>query len=253
MKLKTKAHAKSKVHTKARQEPDTYEEGNWRLVLQPGLGETDFLRGLLEYNHNGEWGTICNDAFDYNTNGAQVACQTLGLPWTEADYYTDYGENPVPSGTPIWLDQVTCDGSESRLDDCPMNPVGQHDCSHWEDVGVVCSGENPGSERAEEDNEEASADAYAEPTDNYGGYDSYAEPAEEESAEAYEEPADNYGGYDSYDTYGGYDDNYGGYDNATSSYDTYDSYEPYYEPYGEYETADEGYGYEEANSEEFER
>lgn len=43
------------------------------------------------------------------------------------------------SGTEsIWLDNVQCSGSESRLIDCPANPVGLHNCRHSEDAGVRC-------------------------------------------------------------------------------------------------------------------
>ena len=38
----------------------------------------------------------------------------------------------------IWLDQVACVGTEARLADCPANPIGTHDCSHFEDAGVRC-------------------------------------------------------------------------------------------------------------------
>ena len=38
----------------------------------------------------------------------------------------------------IWLDEVNCDGSESRLIDCPASSIGQHNCQHLEDVGVRC-------------------------------------------------------------------------------------------------------------------
>ena len=36
----------------------------------------------------------------------------------------------------IWLDSVNCDGSETRLVDCPYSTVDN--CSHSEDVGVIC-------------------------------------------------------------------------------------------------------------------
>ena len=40
----------------------------------------------------------------------------------------------------IWLDEVRCLGTESRLVDCPANTLGQHDCGHSEDAGVRCTG-----------------------------------------------------------------------------------------------------------------
>ena len=39
----------------------------------------------------------------------------------------------------IWLDDVQCSGTEARLIDCPGTPLGQHNCAHSEDAGVVCS------------------------------------------------------------------------------------------------------------------
>ena len=38
----------------------------------------------------------------------------------------------------IWLDQVSCAGTEATLAACPANPIGTHDCSHFEDAGVRC-------------------------------------------------------------------------------------------------------------------
>ena len=39
----------------------------------------------------------------------------------------------------IWLDNVQCEGNESRLIDCPANQLGFHDCLHSRDVGIACS------------------------------------------------------------------------------------------------------------------
>ena len=41
---------------------------------------------------------------------------------------------------PIYLDQVGCTGREQSLEDCTSNPIGIHDCSHFEDAGVGCQG-----------------------------------------------------------------------------------------------------------------
>ena len=38
----------------------------------------------------------------------------------------------------ILLDQVACTGTETRLVNCRSNPLGIHDCSHFEDAGVTC-------------------------------------------------------------------------------------------------------------------
>ena len=38
----------------------------------------------------------------------------------------------------IFLDQVNCYGGESNLFACGHNPLGVHDCSHYEDAGVIC-------------------------------------------------------------------------------------------------------------------
>lgn len=39
----------------------------------------------------------------------------------------------------IWLDNVNCVGTETRLTDCPSNGFGIHNCIHSEDAGVTCS------------------------------------------------------------------------------------------------------------------
>ena len=47
----------------------------------------------------------------------------------------------VPDGAdPIWLDNVQCRGTESRLIDCFTNPLGLHNCEHSDDAGVSCAG-----------------------------------------------------------------------------------------------------------------
>ena len=40
----------------------------------------------------------------------------------------------------IWLDNVQCRGTETRLIDCPANALGSHNCAHFEDAGVRCQG-----------------------------------------------------------------------------------------------------------------
>ena len=42
-------------------------------------------------------------------------------------------------GGRVLLDNVGCSGEEERLGDCPHSGIGNHDCVHLEDAGVICS------------------------------------------------------------------------------------------------------------------
>ena len=40
----------------------------------------------------------------------------------------------------IFLDNIHCTGSETRLLDCLHSPLGTHNCGHREDASVICQG-----------------------------------------------------------------------------------------------------------------
>ena len=87
--------------------------------------------------YQGIWGTICDDGWD--KNDATVVCRELGYSHGNATRRAQFG-----SGTgPVWLRQVGCTGSESKLSHCThtgaSNTLG---CSHAQDVAVQCAGVN---------------------------------------------------------------------------------------------------------------
>ena len=50
------------------------------------------------------------------------------------------GSDVIDGTGQIWLDNVMCTGSETEYTLCPNNGFGGHNCSHDQDVGVICSG-----------------------------------------------------------------------------------------------------------------
>ncbi|XP_064394599.1 deleted in malignant brain tumors 1 protein-like isoform X5 [Halichondria panicea] len=89
-------------------------------------------RGRLEFFYNESWGTVCDDGFQQPE--AEVACRQLGFA-SVAELLL----GQVEGSGPIFLDQVSCAGSETRLIDCNRNEIGINDCNHSEDVGLECS------------------------------------------------------------------------------------------------------------------
>jgi len=90
------------------------------------------ITGRLEVYYSGAWGTVCDDGFT-NTN-ANVACRQLGYQASGNSYIGSFGGG---SGS-IWLDDVSCNGSELYLWSCSHLAWGSHNCVHGEDVGVTC-------------------------------------------------------------------------------------------------------------------
>ncbi|KAH3725455.1 hypothetical protein DPMN_051299 [Dreissena polymorpha] len=88
--------------------------------------------GRVEVLHDDFWGTVCDDNADIHF--ANVLCKELGMSNGTILHLGDYADG---SGK-IWLDDVTCTGTESSIVNCTHNGWGVTNCVHEEDVGVLC-------------------------------------------------------------------------------------------------------------------
>ncbi|NXH14166.1 C163A protein, partial [Bucco capensis] len=101
-----------------------------RLVDGPGR-----CAGRVELLHDDKWGTVCDDNWDFMD--AKVVCQQLGCGMViSAPRRAHFGRGQGP----IWLDNVSCMGTEAALSECRSKSWGNHGCQHGEDASVVCSG-----------------------------------------------------------------------------------------------------------------
>ncbi|XP_078676753.1 apolipoprotein(a)-like isoform X1 [Branchiostoma floridae x Branchiostoma belcheri] len=105
------------------------------------VGGTSF--GRVEVFYNGQWGSVCDDNF--GKEDADVVCRELGFPGSLQFYPDAYFE---PGEGPIWLDEVTCVGTESSLQYCANAGWGVTNCGHHEDVGVSCLEAKDGEKEA---------------------------------------------------------------------------------------------------------
>ena len=89
----------------------------------------------MEVCHLNVWGTVCGDS-TWGLIDAIVACRQLGLPATGAA--TIYTVTAVPDVTQVsWLRNVRCDGTESSLFNCNVEP-SERNCYRSGYAGVSC-------------------------------------------------------------------------------------------------------------------
>ncbi|XP_056297764.1 HHIP-like protein 1 isoform X1 [Pseudoliparis swirei] len=105
--------------------------GSVRLVSVDGLSD----RGRVEVFIHGEWGTVCDDLF--TSRAGTVVCRQVGFT-TALAVMKRAAMGEADAGVKILLDDVECEGGERSLLDCKRSRVGKHNCSHGEDVGVIC-------------------------------------------------------------------------------------------------------------------
>ena len=72
-----------------------------------------------------------------NDAAASVLCKMAGYSHG-GQYSKEYQQNLPNKATIIWLDDLTCKGTEVHVDQCRHRIWGSNDCSHSEDVGIRC-------------------------------------------------------------------------------------------------------------------
>lgn len=94
--------------------------------------------GRVEVFHDSRWGTVCDDG--WNLLDAEVVCREVGCGSALSAFPgAAFGQGAGP----IWLDEMTCAGTEASLSLCQASVWGSHNCKHNEDAGVECSGNCP--------------------------------------------------------------------------------------------------------------
>ncbi|XP_067337962.1 deleted in malignant brain tumors 1 protein-like isoform X2 [Channa argus] len=89
--------------------------------------------GRVEIFYRDGWGTVCDDRWDLAN--ADVVCRELNCGVAlEAKKSAFFGQGKDQ----IWLDDVRCSGNEASILKCEHRPLGENNCGHGEDAGVVC-------------------------------------------------------------------------------------------------------------------
>ncbi|XP_052436592.1 scavenger receptor cysteine-rich type 1 protein M130-like [Carassius gibelio] len=83
----------------------------------------------------GRWGSVCDAVFDQQD--AEVVCRELdcGVP------VQVLGAAAFDKGdAQMWTQEIQCRGNESHIQRCPSSNLNNTNCTHENDVGLICSG-----------------------------------------------------------------------------------------------------------------
>ena len=98
----------------------------------------------MQVSRHGFWGDVCLG--EYTDKEARVACRTMGFKGGRA--YGGYN-NKYPYGSswvtktiyarrPVWISELSCNGTENSLEDCEIQQWGIPIDSCSEGAGVIC-------------------------------------------------------------------------------------------------------------------
>ncbi|MBN3320798.1 C163A protein, partial [Atractosteus spatula] len=91
--------------------------------------------GRVEVMPDLTWGTVCENDFDWKD--AEVICrqENCGIPKAVlGEAYFGEGQGPV------WSEKIQCQGNETHLTFCQISTRQHQNCTHKNDVSIVCSG-----------------------------------------------------------------------------------------------------------------
>ncbi|XP_026097276.1 deleted in malignant brain tumors 1 protein-like, partial [Carassius auratus] len=99
------------------------------------LVDGSLCSGRVEVIFGNTWYTVCDAVFDQQD--AEVVCKQLdcGAP-VQVLGAAAFGKGKGR----VWSEEIQCRGNESQIDVCSRSSSQKHNCSHDNDVGVICSG-----------------------------------------------------------------------------------------------------------------
>ena len=89
----------------------------------------------MEVYHNGIWGSVCYDGWDFND--AQVVCREMNYGNAIAVRYQSYFDERRRRRR--WLDDVNCVGTEWTIGNCLHKGWGVSSCKYFDVAGVTCA------------------------------------------------------------------------------------------------------------------
>ena len=108
------------------------------LKLQGPVVDDYISEGVVQVEHEGEWGYICPS--QWTQLNSFVLCGQLGFPNAEKNgSYTETIQDLEPV---YWLDQVTCKGWESSIVSCDHAGWIHHKCEIGGALRIKCARKN---------------------------------------------------------------------------------------------------------------